>query len=193
MPNNNKFLVVGLGNIGIKYIGTRHNVGFDVVDMLAKKMKADFRLQNKCNASIASYNYGNKKVFLAMPQTFMNLSGDAVKPLLNYYDIPLTNLIVVYDDIYLDVGRIRIRERGSAGGHNGMKHIIARVSSEEFIRVRVGVSKKPENVPLANYVLSKFAKEECEKIDDAVMKTIDAIEDILDYGCLYAMNKFNGK
>lgn len=189
----NRYLVVGLGNIGPKYIGTRHNVGFDTVETLSKKMGATFKMVNKCNSMVSTYNYKGKKVLLAMPQTFMNLSGDAVKPLLDYFEIPLKNLIVVYDDIYLDVGRIRIRENGSAGGHNGMKNIIARLRSQDFIRIRVGVSKKPDYMDLATYVLSTFNKDECSKIDDAILCSINAIESIIDQGCIFAMNQFNGK
>lgn len=185
-------MIVGLGNPGPKYMGTRHNVGFDFISEFCRKYNINLTV-SKFNAIIGQGSVGDKKVIALMPQTYMNLSGDAVKPLADYYKIPSENIIVVYDDIYLQAGKIRIRESGSAGGHNGMKSIIARLRTEKFPRIRIGVSEKPANIDLADYVLSRFNKEECKLIDDAILNAVKALEVMLLDSTLKAMNMFNGR
>lgn len=192
MQENNRYMVVGLGNPGPRYIGTRHNVGFDFISEFCKKHDIGLTV-SKFNAIIGQGNIGDKKVIALMPQTYMNLSGDAVKPVADYYKILPENVIVVYDDIYLQAGKIRIRENGSAGGHNGMKSIIAKLRTEKFPRIRIGVSEKPANIDLADYVLSKFTKEECQFIDEAISNSVKALEVMLSDGNLKAMNMFNGR
>lgn len=188
--NKDTYIIVGLGNPGKKYMGTRHNVGFDFLETLSKKYNFMFE-NSKFNAMIAKGIINSKKVYLVMPMTFMNLSGDAVSKIANYYKIAVNNIVVCYDDIYLDVGKLRIRKNGSAGGHNGMKSIIARIGSMDFPRIRIGVGKKPENMDLADYVLSHFSKSEYNDIDNAIFDAIDAAEKILNDDILDAMNKYN--
>jgi len=183
-------VVVGLGNPGKKYADTRHNVGFWVVELLALKHKIKMtKLKFK-----ALYGEGvicGKKVLLVMPQTYMNLSGESVRDIINWYKVPVKNIIIIYDDIDLPVGRLRIRPKGSAGTHNGMRSIIYQIMSDEFPRVRVGIDKPPEGWDLANYVLSKFSKEDREKIQQAVVSAADAVEGIIGCGVDQAMSKFN--
>ena len=187
---SNTFLIVGLGNPGKKYMGTRHNVGFDFIETLANDLSIKLNM-SKFNALIGIGRIDNKKIILAMPMTYMNLSGDAVLPIAKYYNINSENIIVCYDDIYLDTGKIRIRKNGSAGGHNGMKSIIARLRTENFPRIRVGVDKKPEYMDLADYVLLKFNKDELQKIDDAILSAVEACKIIINNDIIGAMNKFN--
>lgn len=190
MLESNTFLIVGLGNPGKKYMGTRHNVGFDFIETLANDLSIKLNI-SKFNALIGIGKIDDKKIILAMPMTYMNLSGDAVLPIAKYYNINSENIIVCYDDIYLDTGKIRIRKNGSAGGHNGMKSIIARLRTENFPRIRVGVDKKPEYMDLADYVLSKFNKDELQKIDDAILSAVEACKIIINNDIIGAMNKFN--
>lgn len=186
----NKYLIVGLGNPGKKYIGTRHNVGFDFIECLAKEL--NIKLNNsKFNSIYGTGKIGEKDVVIAMPVTFMNLSGEAVEPLAKYYKIPVQNIIVCYDDIYLPTGKLRIRKSGSAGGHNGMKSIIARLRSMDFLRIRIGVSEKPNYMDLADYVLSKFDKSEYDAIDTGIENAVEACKLIVIEDVAKAMNKFN--
>lgn len=186
----NKYLVVGLGNPGKKYMGTRHNVGFDFIECLAKEL--NIKLNNsKFNAIYGIGKLNGNDVILVMPMTFMNLSGDAVEPIAKYYKIPTENIIICYDDIYLPVGKLRIRKNGSAGGHNGMKSIIARLKSMDFPRIRIGVSEKPDYMDLADYVLSKFDKSEFEAIDNGIENAVNACKTIINEDVIKAMNNFN--
>jgi PTH1 family peptidyl-tRNA hydrolase len=183
-------VVIGLGNPGRKYAETRHNVGFWVVELLASKHKIKIsKLKFK-----ALYGEGvicGKRVLLVMPQTYMNLSGESVRDIISWYKISVKNIIIIYDDIDLPTGRIRVRPKGSAGTHNGMRSVIYQIMSDEFPRVRVGIDKPPEGWDLADYVLSKFSKEDKEKIAKAVVNAADAVETIIDLGVDQAMNKFN--
>lgn len=184
-------LIVGLGNPGAKYAGTRHNAGFSVIDELAERhnIKVD---TCKHKALIGKGVINGEKVILAMPQTFMNLSGESVRAIMDFYKLTVDDLIVVYDDIDLDVGKIRIREKGSTGGHNGMKNIILHSGSQDFVRVRVGVGKKPEHMDLADHVLSRFSREDLPFMRESCGKACDALEVILSDGAVAAMNRYNG-
>ena len=151
-------LIAGLGNPGDRYQKTRHNAGFEVLDELADKFSIS--IKNKEHKGLTGKGIiMGERVILLKPQTFMNNSGESVAPLAKYYGIKPEDIIIVYDDIYLEPGHIRIRKKGSAGGHNGMKSVIAMLGSEEFARVRVGVGAKPEHYDLADWVLSRFDKE----------------------------------
>lgn len=187
------YLIVGLGNPSAKYDKTRHNVGFDVIDALADKYHIEVK-EKKAKALCGSGYIGGQKVLLVKPQTYMNLSGESVAPLLDYYKLdPAEDLIVVYDDINLEPGFIRIRKKGSAGGHNGIKDIIAKTGSDQFSRVKVGVGKKPDNWDLADFVLSRFSKEERGQLEEAIVDTVDALECMIQDETDEAMNRYNGK
>ncbi|AIS53427.1 peptidyl-tRNA hydrolase Pth [Thermoanaerobacter kivui] len=183
------YIIAGLGNPGKEYEGTRHNVGFMVIDELAKKLNIDVG-KLKFKSLIGEGNYKGEKIVLQKPQTFMNLSGEALYDIVNFYKIPLKNVIVIYDDKDLDVGKIRIRRKGSSGGHNGMNSIIYLLNSEDFPRVRIGIGK-PEN-DLVSYVMGKFNEYEKKLIDEAIIKAADAVIDIIENGIEHAMSKFNG-
>ena len=191
--NEEMFLIVGLGNPSAKYEKTRHNVGFDVIDALADKYNIEVK-EKKAKALCGSGYIEGQKVILVKPQTFMNLSGDSVAPLMNFYKLdPAEDLIVVYDDINLEPGYIRIRKKGSAGGHNGIKDIIAKTGSDQFSRVKVGVGHKPADWDLADFVLSRFSKEERANLEDAIKDTMDALVHMIQDETDEAMNKYNGR
>lgn len=185
------YIIVGLGNPSPEYAGTRHNVGFEVVGILADRfdIATDYiRHKAVCGKGVIEGN----KVLLAMPQTFMNLSGESVRELVSYYKIDVTHeLIVVYDDVALPPGKIRIRKAGSAGGHNGMKNIISHLGTEEFIRVRVGVGDKPKGYDLADYVLGHFKAGEKDIMDGAFIDAANAVVSIMSDGVDAAMNRYN--
>lgn len=183
-------IIAGLGNPTKQYEGTRHNVGFSVIYRLADKYNIKMNIARH-KALIGTGVIAGEKVMLVMPQTYMNLSGEAVGEIMRYYKAEPSDLIITYDDIDLDVGKLRIRAKGSAGGHNGMKSIIAHVGSEEFDRVRVGIGHKPPEFDLADYVLSRFGKDELPLIRDAVDNAADAMEVIIRSGIEAAMNKYN--
>lgn len=187
------YIVVGLGNPTRQYEGTRHNVGFDTIDYLVDA----YRVPSSGLKHKAMYGKGvidGQKVILAKPLTYMNLSGESVAELVNYYKVdPEEELIVIYDDISLAPGYIRVRKKGSAGGHNGIKNIIAQLGTDKFKRIRVGVGEKPKNWDLADYVLSSFSKEERELVDEAIRYAGDALELILQDDLEGAMNKYNRK
>ncbi len=185
------YIIAGLGNPTKKYEKTRHNVGFEVIDRLAEKYNinvTDNRHKALCGTGIIE----GQKVLLVKPQTFMNLSGESIGAILNFYKIePETNLIVVYDDISLEPGKLRIRKKGSAGGHNGMKSIISHTGTQEFQRIKVGVGEKPKNWDLADYVLGRFSKQEREQVEEAFEKAADAVSYIINGETEKAMNLFN--
>lgn len=185
------YIIIGLGNPGKQYENTRHNAGFDAVDKMAEKfnIKID-KIKHK--ALIGEGRIGNEKIILAKPQTYMNLSGESVLSLLNFYKIDKENLIIVYDDIDLDIGRLRIRKKGSAGSHNGMRSIIKCIGTQEFPRIRIGVSKPEPGRDLANFVLSKIPKEKKEDMDFGIEKAVKTVEAIIEGGIDLAMNKYNG-
>lgn len=183
-------LVVGLGNPGTKYQGTRHNVGFDVLACLAKRCDIG-RPKAKFNAEVAETILRNQKTILLSPLTFMNLSGQSVRAAVDFYKIPLTDMLVICDDINLDVARLRLRPNGSAGGQNGLKDIIKRLGSQEFDRLRVGVGRPPPRWDAADYVLGKFSAEDAAQIDRAVERAANAVEVWVENGIQTAMNQFN--
>ncbi len=187
------FLIVGLGNPGREYEKTRHNVGFAVIDALADKYNisvADRKSRAFCGKGII----GGQKVLLAKPQTYMNLSGESIRSLADYYKIDVeTELLVIFDDVSLDVGQIRIRKKGSAGGHNGIKNIIANLGTDTFERIKVGVGEKPKGYDLADYVLGHFTKAEQELMEEGYQNAISAVGRIVQGEIDAAMNQFNQK
>ena len=186
------FLIAGLGNPGRQYEKTRHNMGFDTIDELIDR----YRIPQGGIAHKAMYGKGmiaGEKVLAVKPLTYMNLSGEAIREYVNYYKMdPETELIVIYDDIDLEPGQIRIRKKGSAGGHNGIKSIIAQIGTQNFYRIKVGVGAKPKGWDLADYVLGRFSPEERELVDKAICDAADAVEMILKDGIEAAMNHYNG-
>lgn len=186
------YIIVGLGNPGKEYANTRHNIGFDVIDRLAEK--EDIAVLEKKHKAIIGKGYiAGQKCILAKPQTYMNLSGESVRELVDYYKIEEeTELIVISDDISLDVGRLRIRKKGSAGGHNGLKNIIASLGHDTFVRIKMGVGEKPKGYDLADYVLGHFSQAERKIMDEAADKAAEAISAIIQDGPDAAMNRFNG-
>lgn len=184
-------IIVGLGNPGAKYAGTRHNVGFSVILKLADKYNISLT-EKKHKAEFGKGIIEGEKVILAMPQTYMNLSGESVRELMDYYKCDCSDIIVIYDDIDLAVGKLRIREKGSAGGHNGMKNIILHLGSQEFTRIRVGVGQKPKNMDLADYVLSRFGSDEQPVMNEGFDRACEAVAVALSEGTPAAMNRFNG-
>ncbi len=186
------FAVVGLGNPGRNYSGTRHNIGFDTVELLADRN--DIRLNKiKFKSIYGEGIIGGEKVIILKPQTYMNNSGMAVLDLYNFYKMPLENIIVIVDDVDIEFGTIRIRKKGSDGGHNGLKSIIYKLGSQDFPRIKIGIGKKEEGQDLADFVLSKFSKEEKPYIEEAMLKAALAAETIITCGIDDAMNKFNTK
>lgn len=186
-------VIVGLGNPDDKYQGTRHNVGFDVIDLLAEKYNIAVDTK-KHRAYIGKGIIGGQKVILAKPRTYMNLSGESVRSLVEYYKVdPETELLIIFDDISLDVGQLRIRKKGSAGGHNGIKNIIANLGTSVFQRIKVGVGEKPKGYDLADYVLGRFSKEERELIKEGFECAAEAVAMITAGEIDQAMNKYNRK
>ena len=185
-------LIVGLGNPGTKYAGTRHNVGFSVIVGLADKYNIELS-EKKHKAIYGRGMIEGEKVILAMPQTFMNLSGESVRSIADYYKIEPEDIIVAYDDIDLEVGQIRVRRKGSAGGHNGIKNIISHLGTNEFPRVKVGVGAKPQGGDLVNHVLGHFSKEDEKKMDEVLDEAVAAVETIVTQDVDVAMNRFNAK
>lgn len=187
------YIIVGLGNPGRQYEHTRHNVGFDVMDAIAEKYNISIS-EKKHKALYGKGIIEGQKVVLAKPQTFMNLSGESVAELLNYYKIdPEEELIVIFDDISLAPGNIRIRKKGSAGGHNGIKNIIAMTGTQNFKRIKVGVGEKPKGWDLADHVLGHFEKADREQVESAIEDAVAAAELMLRDEVDAAMNQFNGK
>lgn len=185
------YIIVGLGNPTKEYEGTRHNVGFAVLDVLADRLYASVE-EKKFKGYYGRAVTGGEKVILLKPQTFMNLSGESVRAAADFYKVEPDHIIVVYDDISLDVGQLRIRTKGSAGGHNGIKNIIAHLGTQEFPRIKVGVGNKPPRMDLADYVLSRFSKEEKGEMDAAFKMAAEAVEVYIKEGPDVAMNRFNG-
>lgn len=187
--NDDRFLIAGLGNPGSRYRDNRHNIGFMVVDRLSERTDIEIgRLQKK--ALVGTGWFVQKRIILVKPQTNMNLSGTSLGPLINYYKIPLPNLLVVYDEIDLPFGSIRLREKGGSGGHNGMKSIIA-VLGSGFPRLRLGVGRPPGKMEPAAYVLQDFQKEELPVVEEIIERSVLAIETYLIDGIDIAMTRFN--
>lgn len=183
------FLIVGLGNPGKEYDGTRHNIGFEAVDYIANKYNIELN-RIKFKGVFGEGFIGGKKVILLKPTTYMNLSGDSIREAINFYKIDSEEVIVLYDDISLDVGRLRIREKGSAGGHNGIKSTIANLSTDVFPRVKIGVGGPKGN--LVSHVLGRFSQDEMQVLNKTIVATSDAVECIIVKDVKDAMNKFNG-
>lgn len=187
------YIIAGLGNPSKEYKNTRHNIGFDVIDCIADKNGIDVATI-KHKALIGKGMIGSEKVILVKPQTYMNLSGESLIDVCQYYKIDIEEeLIVIYDDIALDVGAIRVRKEGSAGGHNGMKSIIQHLGTDKFMRIRMGVGEKPKGYDLADYVLGHFTQAERELMDAGAVDALNAVELIMSEGISKAMNRYNRK
>ena len=187
------FIIAGLGNPTKQYEGTRHNAGFEVIDRLSEKYNIDVGTK-KHRALIGKGVIAGQKVILAKPQTYMNLSGESIRSLLDYYKIDEEQeLLIIYDDISLNPGQIRIRAKGSAGGHNGIKNIIAHLGSQVFTRIKVGVGEKPRGRDLADYVLGHFSKEEKVLMEEGYDNAVHAAEMIVSGSVEAAMNEYNRK
>ncbi len=182
-------VIVGLGNPGREYHNTRHNIGFMVLEEMARRFTVE-KQTDRFDAIIGEIRIQGEKVLLVKPLTFMNLSGRAVQPLMHWYKADLKDLIVVYDDMDLKDAVLRIRAKGSAGGHNGMKSIIERLGSQEFARMRIGIGR-PEHHDTVNWVLGHFSGDEKKQIDTAISKAADALETWVRSGIDAAMNRFN--
>ena len=187
------FIIAGLGNPTKEYEGTRHNVGFDVIDRLSEKYNIAVDVK-KHRAFIGKGMIAGQKVILAKPQTYMNLSGESIRSLLDYYKVDEEHeLLVIYDDVSLGVGQLRIRAKGSAGGHNGIKNIIAHLGGQVFPRIKIGVGEKPPKYDLADYVLGHFSKAEKILMDEGYDNAVRAVEMIVSGDIEGAMNEYNRK
>lgn len=192
MTMNGTWMIVGIGNPGRKYETTRHNVGFQTVDVLAKKLGVPMRSRRfKTVHGIGSY--AGNKVILVKPQTFVNLSGEAVRSLSKYYGVEPEHILVVYDDVYLEMGAIRVRPSGSAGGHNGLKNIISQLGSDGFPRVRLGTGPQPEGMDLIEFVLRPMTSGERKTMKEIYEEAAEACLVLIKDGAERAMNLFNGK
>jgi PTH1 family peptidyl-tRNA hydrolase len=186
------YLIAGLGNPGRQYEHTRHNIGFDAIDAIADRYGIDIK-DNKHKALCGSGIIDGKKVMLAKPQTFMNLSGESIAEIISYYKVDIsTEFIVIFDDISLAPGHIRIRKKGSAGGHNGIKNIIAMTGSSDFMRIKIGVGDKPPGWDLVDHVLGRFDMGDRAKVNEAISHAADAVYMMIDDDADRAMNDFNG-
>jgi len=185
--------IVGLGNPGPKYANTRHNAGFMVIDELARRWNVS-HFQSKCKALVADARIDNTKVYLIKPMTYMNLSGEAVRAFMDYFHADLSDAIIIYDDMDTEVGKIRLRYKGSAGGHNGIKSIIQHTGTQEFNRIRMGISRpKPGEASVIDYVLTPFAKEEAPLVQQMIRDAADAVEYALTHTFEQTMAKFNAR
>ena len=183
------YLIAGLGNPGREYVGTRHNIGFEAADALCSKFDIKFN-KEKFRAVFGSGTIAGEKVIVAKPQTYMNLSGESIRELAEWYKIDSENIIIMYDDISLPVGKLRIREKGSAGGHNGLKNIIAHLGTDAFPRVKVGVGA-PEH-DIVDWVIGPFTANERKVIDSVLDRALGAAECIITDGVSAAQNRYNG-
>ncbi|MBC3795925.1 aminoacyl-tRNA hydrolase [Acetobacterium tundrae] len=184
------YLIAGLGNIGKEYDGTRHNIGFEVIDYLSEK-KGILVKKKEQNGLTGVYREFGEKILLAKPTTFMNNSGLCIAGLVNFYQVPLENLLIIYDDIDLAIGDVRIRQRGSAGTHNGMRSIIQSLGSQDFPRIRIGTGRPKEGADLVHFVLGHFAKSEIPLMESAVLEAVKGIDYFVKDGVDLAMNQVN--
>lgn len=184
------YLIAGLGNPTREYEKTRHNVGFEAIDILADKAGTTVT-ERKHKALYGKGYLGGQKVILAKPQTYMNLSGESIREIADFYKIEPENIIILCDDINLPEGRLRIRLKGSAGGHNGLKNIISHLGTQEFPRIRIGVGEKPRGMDLADYVLGRFPKEQQALMEEAYRDAADAACMMIEEGADAAMNHYN--
>ena len=183
-------IIAGLGNPGAEYAHTKHNVGFMLVDVLAEKLGAASWKEDFFSA-LTEVRIGGEKVFLVKPLTYMNNSGEALGPMLSYYKLDVDDLVVVHDDMDIPAGMVRIRRKGSSGGHNGIKSIIAHVGSEDFARVRIGIGRPPAGWTVIHHVLAPFSTEDALKIRAAIDYLLPAVESIVTDGVDFAMNRYN--
>ena len=182
-------LIVGLGNPGKEYTSTRHNVGFMVMDTLADYWHVSINTK-KFKGEYVKLKYQGEDIILLKPMTYMNNSGEAVSQVMNFFKIDVDDLLVIYDDMDMPTGKLRLRQSGSAGGHNGVKSIIAHVGTQNFKRIRVGIDKHPQ-IPVVDYVLGRFTKEQQPLIEDGIQKATQAVQMMLDKDFVAAMNAFN--
>jgi PTH1 family peptidyl-tRNA hydrolase len=189
------WLIVGLGNPGSKYLLTRHNIGFMAVDYFVKSVGVrNEDGKTEYNAKTVSFKWESETIKLAKPETFMNLSGDSVQPLSHFYKIPPDHIIVIQDELDLPFGRIQIKVKGGAGGHNGINSLLEKLGTDEFLRVRLGVGRSPiAGMDPADWVLQNFSKDEQAKLPEFLNTAVDAVESIVFDGPMNAMNKFNKK
>ncbi|WP_159796837.1 aminoacyl-tRNA hydrolase [Streptococcus halichoeri] len=186
-------MIVGLGNPGSKYEGTRHNVGFMAIDSIVNNLDVTFTENKTFKALVGAAFLNQEKVYFVKPTTFMNNSGLAVKALLTYYNISVKDMIVIYDDLDMEIGKLRFRQKGSAGGHNGIKSIIAQVGTQEFDRIKIGIGRPDKNMTVINHVLGKFDKEAAIAIDIALEKVVNAVNFYLqEQDFALTMQKYNG-
>jgi peptidyl-tRNA hydrolase, PTH1 family len=193
-PSPNTCLIVGLGNPGRKYLHTRHNVGFDVVEALALAHEAEFKAHARIPAQIAEWKSSGKKWIALKPVTFMNLSGQAVATALNYFKLEISSLLLVFDDVELLPGQLRLKPGGGAGGHNGVKSVIDHLSTKDFYRLRCGIGRPPpeaENIELSDWLLRPFEKTELIWVKESINKAVRAVESWVLEGPVAAMNRFN--
>jgi PTH1 family peptidyl-tRNA hydrolase len=183
-------VVVGLGNPGKKYSGTRHNIGFDVLELLSKRHASD-RWRGRFEAETTEILVGSERVLLAAPQTYMNLSGRSVRSVISFFRIPLSSLLVICDDMNLPCGRLRLRRSGTAGGQKGLKNVIDQLGTTEFPRLRIGVGRPAAGEDIVNYVLQPFSKSERAAVDEAIQRAADGVECWLSDGIDAAMTRFN--
>jgi PTH1 family peptidyl-tRNA hydrolase len=183
-------LLIGLGNPGKEYEQTRHNVGFMVIDELSRRFQVTLD-QAKFKGIFGIGMVGGEKVILCKPLTYMNLSGECVRPLMDYYRIDVEDIMVIYDDLDLPTGTIRLRPKGSAGGHNGMKSLIHHLGTDHFKRVRIGIDRPKNGMKVTDYVLGRFTEEEMKEIETAIQKSADACEKWLSTPFIQVMNEFN--
>lgn len=184
------YLIVGLGNPEPEYSKTRHNMGFDVINKIAKKYEIDLS-RSKFNGIFGSGIIEGEKVILLKPQTFMNLSGQSVKQYVEFYKIPLENILVIYDDMDVEIEKIKIRKKGGPGTHNGMKSIVHELVSEDFSRIRVGIGRPVDEYDAIDYVIGKLDDETYKKLEVGIQKAAEAASECIKNGVDYAMNKFN--
>jgi PTH1 family peptidyl-tRNA hydrolase len=184
-------MIIGLGNPGKQYEKTRHNVGFHVIDELSDRLSAP-AIQSKFNGMYTIVHRPEGKVMLVKPLTYMNLSGECVRPMMDYFQVDVEDIVVLYDDLDIEPGTIRLRQKGSAGGHNGMKSLIAHLGTDQFNRIRIGVGRPIGGMKVADYVLSPFSKDEKPLIEDMVQKSASACEAWLGKPFNDVMNNFNG-
>ncbi len=185
------FLLIGLGNPGLNYRGTRHNCGFEVIDRLSQKLNAPL-VKNHCQAKVAEIHTGQQRLVLCQPQTFMNLSGESVSELIHWYKCPLDHILVIYDDVDLPTGQLRLRKSGSSGTHNGMRSVLAHIPSGAFPRLRIGIGKQPEGWDIIDWVLGKpLSREELECLQLAFDRACECALDFVHSGIEHAMQSAN--
>lgn len=184
-------MFIGLGNPGSRFDGTRHNIGFEVIDKLSDSLNIPLQ-QTKFKGLYGTGNVAGEKVFLLKPLTYMNLSGECVGPFMDYFQIPLEDMVVVYDDLDTIPGKLRLRTKGSAGGHNGIRSMIAHLGTQEFKRIRFGIGRPTNQQPVPDFVLNRFSKEEQIDVESGIDRSVKACEAFIETSFDKVMNKFNG-